>query len=402
MFLSFMKKIIYNSLFVLFLISITSESYAVISLGNSSSVLYTKDFQADPTMRDFQSVHGKAEFSSAGLHIKSSKSLIQSNRYFALAQRIVRYHIKLSSDAKAIFQSDKKDFIATVDMQEKKISIHTDPLLEKSVSFLNANHEYLVEIHRNYQKSKIKIIDLNTAEESEIEVTNDGTGGVGKGSEGKGFQVGRQYDYYCFGLEKGTEFIMKKMIVSSLITKPTLLIYGDSITEPEGYFPTKDFANSWTQLIIRELNGNAVSSGRGGTTIHELFERIKNELPSIQAKYVMITIGTNGANTFENLSQVVEYILSQNAIPILNNIPSNESGTQIQVNNIIDQVRKKYNIKGCRFDIATSVNYDGKVVDTSTMYFEDYDWGKIYHHPNVKGSKLMFLRTLIDVPEIYE
>ncbi len=73
-----------------------------------------------------------------------------------------------------------------------------------------------------------------------------------------------------------------------------------------------------------------MSSGRGGTTIKELTERIKNELPFLKAKYVMVTIGTNGGNTEKNLSELVEYIISTKSIPILNNIPSNESGTQVK------------------------------------------------------------------------
>jgi len=35
------------------------------------------------------------------------------------------------------------------------------------------------------------------------------------------------------------------------------------------------------------------------------------------------------------------------------------------------------------------------------MYWEDYSgsWGwQVYHHPNEKGGKKMFERTLIDIP----
>jgi len=195
--------------------------------------------------------------------------------------------------------------------------------------------------------------------------------------------------------------IVKSITVLSQQCDLALLMYGDSITDPENYYPTSDFPLSWTQMVMGEVKGKAMSSGRSGTTIREVLERIKNELPYVKARYVMVTIGTNGGNTEENLSELVEYIQSQGSIPILNNIPANESGTQVPVNALIEKVRQKYGIKGCKFDLATSINYDGKEVDKSTMWFEDYDWGKIYHHPNVKGSRLMYLRTLVDVPEIY-
>ena len=184
-----------------------------------------------------------------------------------------------------------------------------------------------------------------------------------------------------------------------------MLIYGYSITQPEGYFPADKFQFAWTQRIISHLGGNAMSSGRGGCTIVHVLDYIKNELPYIKTDYVMVTIGTNGGNTEENLSELVEYILSQGCIPILNNIPCNESGTQIPCNEVIAKVRGKYGIKGCMFDLVTSLDGDGKQVDKNQMFFEDYwkEWKwLVYHHPNWVGGDNMFKRTLVDVPEIYE
>lgn len=369
---------------------------------SGTTVLYDQHFIRTEGYNELDFSKANVKFTSQGLQLYKSEGPVRLNRYYALAQRVIRYHVKLGADAKAIFQSDKGDFIAIVDMPNKTISIQTDPVLARKVMDMNPEHEYLVEIHRDYQCSSLKLINLYSGEETEVRGINDGTGGVGRGTEGTGFQVGRQYDYYCFGVLEGSGMLVKQIVVQAKQANPILLIYGDSITEPEGYYPEKSFSQSWTQLIINHLNGKAVSSGRGGTTINELLERIKNELPYLKAKYVMITIGTNGGNTPENLSQLVEYIQSQGAVPILNNIPANESGTHIPVNEMIEHIREKYKIKGCQFDIVTSKDQLGKEVDHSTMYFEDYDWGKIYHHPNVKGSKLMYLRTLIDVPEIYQ
>src|SRR3546814_152611 len=243
----------------------------------------------------------------------------------------------------------------------------TDPVLSKSVDFLDSSHEYLLEIERDYQTSRVRITDLTVRASVELEATMDGPGGYGKGKVQPGYMVGLQHDYYCFGLTEGTSLTVKRITVLSPKRKVTMLLYGDSITEPEGYFPTADFPGSWTQLIIKHLKGRAISSGRGGCTIREVLERIKNELPYIKTKYVMVTIGTNGGNTEENLSELVEYIQSQGVIPILNNIPSNESGTQVAVNQMIEKVRQKYNIKGCKFDLATSLDNDGNKVDTTTM-----------------------------------
>lgn len=342
-------------------------------------------------------------YTPEGLSVRGPERLVRLNRYYALAQRLVRYHVRFSADAKAVFQGDKGEFQAFVDVPNRTISLATNPEISKSVDFLNPDDEYLVEVHRDYQQARFRVIDLFTGESAEICATNDGQGGYGTGAVASGFAVGRQYDYYCFGLAGGSELLVKQVCVISPACGLTLLLYGDSITEPEGYFPTSGFPMAWTQQVMGHVPGKAVSSGRGGTTINELLARIRNELPYVKAKYVMVTIGTNGGNTEENLGELIEYIRSQGAVPILNNIPCNEHGTQIPVNEMIEKVREKYGVKGCRFDLATSVNHDGQQVDETLMWREDYGEGGVYyHHPNAAGATRMYLRTLIDVPEIYQ
>ncbi len=342
------------------------------------------------------------QYTKDGLRITEHRQTVRLNKYYALGERLIRYHLRFSNDSKILFHNDKGRFRAWLDVPRKQLLIDAPSLAGVDVDFLNPGHEYIVEIYNTYQEARFRIIDLFTGQSAEISATTDGSGGCGSGAVNEGFLVGRQHDYYCLTLEEGRELLVKQICVLAQKSVPTVLMYGDSITEPEGYFPKNDFPQAWTQLIIHQMQGRAMSSGRGGTTIVELLERIKNELPYLKAKYVMVTIGTNGKNTEENLSELIEYIIAQGSVPILNNIPCNESGTQVKENQLIEKVRRKYGIKGCKFDWATSVGYDGKEVDKSTMWFEDYDRAKIYHHPNVKGSLLMFIRTLIDVPEIYE
>jgi hypothetical protein len=345
-----------------------------------------------------------ARYTADGLRITGGGNTVQLNKFYALAERMAQYSVTFSADAKAVFQSNTGDFKALVDVPNRRISIATVPVTERTVDFLQGGREYAVEIYHIYQQAKVRIVDKQTGEAAEITAVNDGQGGVGAGSVQAGFSVGMQWDKYCFGLQSGASLLVKEINVQSLKRNIWLLLYGDSITQPEGYFPANDFSRSWTQLVISHVKGNAVSSGRGGGNINDVLERIKNELPYIKAKYVMVTIGTNGGNTEANLSELVEYIISQGAVPILNNIPCNESATQIATNQILEKVRQKYGINGCRFDLATSLNNDGREVDKTTMWLEDYTngWGQIYHHPNVKGSLQMFNRTLIDIPEIYE
>lgn len=368
------------------------------------AILYDKKLARSGPLPELQ-LNNTGLYNDEGLYITSTENVVKLDKFYALAERMVRYHIKLAPDAKAIFKSSEGDFNAYIDVPGKRITIGTNPVTEKTISFLQGDREYIIEIYHIYQQAKIRIIDIQTNEEEEVSVTNDGQGGVGKGALQAGFSVGMQWDHYCFGLAGGTFMLVKQITVYSLKKKMKLLMYGDSITQPEGYFPKSDFSQAWTQLIISKLNGNAMSSGRGGGQVGMVLDYIKNELPYIEVEYVMVTIGTNGGNSEENLSELVSYIREQGAIPILNNIPCNESGTQIENNQLIEQVRKKFGINGCKFDMATSLNGDGREVDKSMMYWEDYtgSWGwQIYHHPNEKGGKSMYERSLIDIPEIYK
>ena len=372
--------------------------------GSPTVLLYRCEWKDTSSLADFSFEGVEPVLSSDGLRIVEPGGLIRLNRYYSLAERTVRYHVRLDSGCRAVFRSDQGDFKAYVDMASKSVSMATDPVVETVAGFLTPGHEYLVEIERDYQTVRVRVADLHTGESARLEATMDGSGGCGTGAvQPVGFFVGRQYDYYCFGLERGSGMLVRSIVVTAAACDLTLLLYGDSITEPEGYYPARDFSRSWVQLILARIGGRAMSSGRGGTTIDELLERIRNELPYVRAKYVMVTIGTNGGNTERKLCELVEYIRSQGAVPILNNIPCNEHGTQVETNELIERVRRRYAIRGCRFDLATSVDRDGLQVDTSTMWREDYGGGHVYyHHPNVRGSRLMYLRTLLDVPEIYE
>ena len=181
------------------------------------------------------------------------------------------------------------------------------------------------------------------------------------------------------------------------------LLYGDSITELS-YYPANVKDKDWVQLLKANAQGKVISSGRGSKSIAEVLLRIKNELPFIKARFVMITLGTNGGVTEDNLSELIEYIISCGSVPILNHIPCNINSGGISnhtsVNAIVDLVRNKYNITGVNFDVATSENLDGLVVDKNKMWWEDYGGsvGSVYHHPNVVGSLAMFNQILIDTP----
>ena len=387
--------------------SIRVEVAAPVKIEDNDNILY--DFVCSARDKDSSVLLGEAgTYSSDGISLRPGGGMVKLDRFYAIARRSVKYEVTPSADAVMVFQSSSGDFTVTLDVPGKKVVIATSPAKSKPVDFLKGKRDYQVEIFHDYLTSGVRITDMKSGKSEELSVSNDGQGGVGQGALQEGFAVGMQWDHYCFGLSSGTSALVKRIKVTTPIHKVKLMIYGDSITQPENYFPAAMFKDSWTQRIIAGMGGDAVSCGRSGGVIDWVADYIRNELPYIKADYVMVTIGTNGGNTEQNLAALVEYIRSQDAIPILNNIPSNESGTQIEVNKMIDRIRQRYGIKGVLFDLATSMNGDGLEVDKSMMFWEDYSpesvfhgW-QVYHHPNDKGGEAMFKRAQQDVPELFK
>lgn len=344
-----------------------------------------------------------AAYEADGLHVKAGQGQVRLDRYYSLGRRTVRYVARFSADAVAEFFTVPSAVPFRIDMASKRIVVGCNPEAWKRVEWLTPDTDYLVEVEHDYGTNSCRITSLADGQSESIVLTTDGSGGSYAGALQSAFYAGTMWDYYAFAARQGTMTVSRMSVIAGACDL-TVLIYGDSITDPEDYYPASQLPESWTQLVMSHVQGRALSSGRSGTNVPEIMLRIRNELPYVKAKYVMVTIGTNGGNTAENLSELVEYILAQGSIPILNNVPCNESGTQVGINALLETIRQKYGLNGCRFDLATSLAGDGQEVDKSMMFFEnlrDVIGTDIYHHPNVKGARQMYIRTLIDVPEIY-
>lgn len=217
-------------------------------------------------------------------------------------------------------------------------------------------------------------------------------------SENKGLL----YDSLSFHYTTGVSPIFKKFVVYSLVKNPKIIFFGDSITV--GYTSTIVDGlskNGYAQLCGDAMNLPYLTSGRGGGTIAGFFGeptyigRFITELAVLRPDFAMVTIGTNGGNSYSDYKKIVDVILSYGIVPILNNIPLRDGASYVSTtNNAINQIRREYGISGARFDLATSVNNDGVTFDNS-LFIAD----KI--HPNNAGHKAMFERIKIDVPELF-
>lgn len=321
---------------------------------------------------------------------------------YSLAKRKIEYICSFSKNAMVRFYTTKRGVCCIVDVENKTLEIDGSVYVVK-------NMKYGCDISISFEKSyQTQIVRVDSGDKiTEILLNNDGEGGVGKGAVNTSPSLyPMPHGYYKMELMSGNGVYLKKVRITTPSKKLFLIAYGDSITETEAYYPNQLFSFSWPQLLIESIP-NSISSAVLGCKISDIMKRMESELPHLDVKYVMITIGTNGGNTIDNLSSMIEYILSIGITPILNHIPCNESNTQLEVNGMIDYIRNKYRLFGADFDIATSVNGDGVELDKSTMFWEDY--GPEYkryshdywHHPNKNGSKKMFEQIKNDLPWLF-
>lgn len=363
----------------------------------NKTVLFNKFLDSDTTFIGFTKL-GKSRnfFTNEGLWICDSIIL---DKQYSLSEREIIYKCKFQENTIAEFSTTRTGIVFTLDVPSKTLFVNNTP---HSVGFIKPNVEYFVIIDKTYQRQSITIKSMQ-GQEVQIDLINDGPGGCGRGvvnSNPTSFAMSN--GSYKLSLRGGNPFLCSSINVSTPYNSIVLILYGDSISNPESYFPSKLFSLSWTQLIRNKVP-LTISSGTGGGTIDVVFERMKSELPYLDVKNVMITIGTNGGNTIEKLSKMIEFLLSLNINPILNHIPCNEGNNQIEVNKMIDIVREKYGITGADFDKATSIDGNGLLLDRSLMFWEDYGPDYIlqahdyWHHPNEKGSRAMYKQFCEDV-----
>ena len=94
-----------------------------------------------------------ANYTPEGLKITGNEGTIRLDKYYSLGERMIRYHVKFSDDAIALFKSNTDDFKLSVDIAKKSISVATSPESWKMIDFLDADHEYLIEIYHSYLKN---------------------------------------------------------------------------------------------------------------------------------------------------------------------------------------------------------------------------------------------------------
>ena len=352
--------------------------------------------------KDF--ISGTQNFGTFGL-IVSDKILI--TKMYSLSRRSATFLCKFASNTVAAVETivsvsdGSGNTYFTINIPEK--SCQCNGLQIKYCDILISGHIIAISIEKDYGLQILTITNITLGKRQIFSWRFNGTGGVGAGAVGTLVNTGMQYDYYRLRKVSGTQFEVSQVTI--VAPKADVVIYGDSITEGEAYWPAKTLYQHWVQLIVDKMKGRAVGSGRSGFGINQMFDWMQNEIPFIKPKYVMITIGTNGGVTQSKLEQIVDYIRNIGSEPIINHIPANINlggvSNHVAVNQIIDAVRISKDVVGADFDIVTSIGgVPSNGVNTDMMWEEDYggQTGTVYHHPNELGSMAMYQKLLLDVP----
>ena len=212
-------------------------------------VLYKSDLKSANS-----DIIGTQIFDSFGLVVNSQLVL---NKFYGVSDRTIKYVCKFGNDTVACFSTVtangeiyNRNTIVKINVSNKTVQVQTLPV--ESCNILNSSDVFIISITKHYQNLVIDITNMYSGSNMQFVYTTNGTGGVGSGAIGTGVSAGMQYDYYAFELNTGSEYSVSKMIITC--AKCDLLIYGDSISEPEAYWPTDIFGKSWTQLVIKKMN----------------------------------------------------------------------------------------------------------------------------------------------------
>lgn len=359
----------------------------------SGCMLYDGGFTDDnlPSWKEFGT---KGNITKAGKGVSLARagnsSYIYLDRTFGINKRAARLRCVMYADTVLKFgnhitfgMGDEQKW-AAIDA-----SRNTVELGGKSEGYqFRDGGEYIIELSKDDRNASLSVTDCLT--------------GVSKRMDAEDYCL--QYDTYAICLASGRSPLLEDFCVYSLVCRPYIIFYGDSITEGEelpvigGHVPSR-----YADLIGRKAGLPYLVSGRAGggiNTVSGVGWKVATELSILRPRYAMLTVGTNFGNTEEGLGAFVTMCRAVGVIPILNNIPCNDGKANAKaadVNPIIELVRKKYGVNGCLMNVATSVNNDG--VTFNPDLFPAASGVKV--HPNAEGHRQMFLRSMIDTPEIY-
>lgn len=268
--------------------------------------------------------------------------------------------------------SDSPDLKPTVVIQQTTI---------QSFNNLNKYRLYIGRANRKITVKVISLFDYSTLAELSAEYASGNN------------HAGYLYDRPRIFSENGEMYLYRIEVNCPKSDFCKIMIMGDSITEGTGVTSESE---AYAYMIASLFEANKVKvSGRANGQIKGVLSRFESECRLLRPQYIFIMIGTNGGNTEDNLTELINKIYSINATPIIYHIPQKQDQENLKTNNtLIDTVAQKYNIRVIYADVATSINRDLNEGFDSSLFSDTV-------HPNVEGNIRIVNQTKMDVQFLF-
>ena len=229
--------------------------------------------------------------------------------------------------------------------------------------------EYRIELGRKNRCPYIRVTNLKTSA-----VCCEKVYTVYETSSSYGGKAGAMYDFPVFGTTEGV--CCFKRAFCTVSPDYDVVFIGDSITEGSEVSVSDTWAN---KVIASDYVRTGLNCGRGGGNIDNVLRCVRDILPAIRPKMVVVTIGTNGGNTQAKMDTLITEIKRLGAVPVINAIPMLRTGYPA-TNDLILALDTLH----CRFDVATAVDNDTSSGQNTALFNGD----RI--HPNVAGGVALF------------
>lgn len=166
------------------------------------------------------------------------------------------------------------------------------------------------------------------------------------------------------------------------VANPTLVLFGDSVTEAIGRVGK---GQNYSEIISEKIKScTIIAQGGAGTgSWNNIFE---NEIKHIKPKYCSFHMGLNGGFNSTQLEKFITDCESIGTIPILNHVicttQMSTGNTQETYNSVLDGVVNEKGYMGYYGDIATATNND--IASQSNYYANNAGDGKF----NIKKTAM--------------
>lgn len=306
---------------------------------------------------------------------------------------VVNFRCTLSA-SKIVVCQPHGGFYVNVDLENKRLTIHntwtgnvsdTEPTIATwtfiTIPIIVGRYYNIIVEQDTIETLNVKFVDTYTLESNTL---THKTGANDYNLHGKGT--------YPLGLilRKGSMQVGRLKVYSEELTRPTLMIYGDSYCE--GYnllrygFPIDA---RYPQLIKDAFNGNVSISCKGGESSIGLLKKIDTDFNMFKPKYTLLAIGINDYivddNTLQqykqNMSILINKIRANGSEVILTTFPRLEGGGKIDQYNswIRNYIPFRY------LDIQNVT-----AIEDTTTGTPDPQYFLADGHPNVLGNQRIY------------